>query len=106
MRMFRRFALSFSLILLFAFGQQGGAVHEISHFANLVPGSQQQDKAPHSSSVCDKCLVYGSLASAIHVAYFSPALLANQFETTQFQATALRVATADAYLARAPPVLA
>ncbi|HEX5538154.1 MAG TPA: hypothetical protein VFX01_00070 [Methylophilaceae bacterium] len=104
--MFRRLTLSFALILLFAFGQQGAAVHEISHYANLVPGSQQQDKAPHGSSVCDKCLVYGSLASAIHVTYFSPALLANQFDVTQFQVIAPRVATTDAYLARAPPILA
>ena len=52
--MLRRYLLSFCLVLLFALGQHGAAVHEISHLADLAPTSQQQDKAPHSP-VCDKC---------------------------------------------------
>jgi hypothetical protein len=105
--MLRRYLLSFSLILLFAFGQQGAAVHEISHYADWVSASQQQqDKSAAHISFCDKCLVYGELASAINVTYFSPALLTHQFETAHYSAVSHRNPAPSAYSARAPPVLA
>lgn len=104
--MLRRYLLSLSLILLFAFGQQGAAIHEISHYADLSAAQQQQDKSTAHTSFCDKCLVYGELASAINVAYFSPALLSHQFETTQHYAASPCHPATDAYSARAPPVLA
>ena len=102
--MLRRYLLSFSLVLLFAFGQQGAAIHEISHYADLASASQQQqDKSPAHISFCDKCLVYGELASAINVAYFSPALLSQQFETAHYHAVSHRNPAHHAYSARAPP---
>jgi hypothetical protein len=103
--MLRRVILTFALALLFGLGQQGAMVHEISHYADLAPLSQQQDKAPHSS-VCDKCLVYGELANALTVSHFSPLLLATAYEPIQYTAAKHLSSPLYAYSARAPPVLA
>ena len=103
--MLRRLIFIFTLALLFGLGQQGAVVHEISHYADLSPLSQQQDKSSHTS-VCDKCVVYGELASALGVAYFAPVLLAGTFDTTQYHAGTQHNSPLYAYSARAPPVLA
>ncbi|MFA6178004.1 MAG: hypothetical protein WC696_00145 [Candidatus Methylopumilus sp.] len=101
--MLRRLILSFSLIFLFALGQQGAVLHEISHYADINPSSQQQDKAPHSS-VCDKCLSYGELASALSVSYFAPPILTAGYELTAFSSSNHPSNTLLSYLARAPPL--
>jgi len=101
--MLRRLILSFSLIFLFALGQQGAVLHEISHYAEVNPSSQQQDKAPHSS-VCDKCLSYGELASALSVHYFAPPILAAGYELTAFSSSSHPSNTLLSYLARGPPL--
>ncbi|MEO8417962.1 MAG: hypothetical protein ABI475_04470 [Methylophilaceae bacterium] len=103
--MLRRVILTFALALLFALGQQGAMVHEISHYADLAPLSQQQDKAPHSP-VCDKCLVYGELAHALSVSHFTPLLPATAYEHVQYTAAQQFDLPLYAYSARAPPVLA
>lgn len=104
--MLRRYLLSFSLVLLFALGQHGAAVHEISHLADLAPTSQQQqDKAPHSP-VCDKCLSYGKLSAGLGVDYFTPPLLAADFAFNSCAVTGRTCPTLSAYRARAPPRLA
>lgn len=103
--MLRRLILSFALALLFGLGQQGAAVHEISHYADLAPLSQQQDKAPHSG-VCDKCLSYGELANAVSTGYFSPVILAAGFETFVYSSGSHLSPVPPSYSARAPPQLA
>lgn len=62
--MLRRLLLILSLVFLFGLGQQGAAVHAISHFADERGESQQDKKAPHLS-FCDKCMVYASLGNAV-----------------------------------------
>ena len=104
--MLRRYLLSFSLVLLFALGQHGAAVHEISHLADLAPTSQQQqDKAPHSP-VCDKCLSYGKLSAGLNVDYFAPPLLAADFAFDSCAVIGRACSAPSAYRARAPPRLA
>ena len=103
--MLSRVILTFALALLFGLGQQGAMVHEISHYADLVPLSHRQDKAPHSP-VCDKCLVYGELANALTVSHFSPVLLATVYEPIQYTAATHLNPPLYAYSARAPPQLA
>lgn len=102
--MLRRFILSISLIVLFAMGQQGAVLHEISHYADINPTSQQQDKAPHSP-LCDKCLSYGELASALGVHYFVPPVIAASYELSAFSSSHHPSQTLLSYLARAPPSL-
>ncbi|HEU4709074.1 MAG TPA: hypothetical protein VFS17_07155 [Methylophilaceae bacterium] len=103
--MLQRLILTVILAFLFGFSQQGAIVHEISHYADQAPLSQKKDSSSHGS-VCEKCLSYGQLASALGVAYFSPALLANTFEATQHYAAAHHASPEHAYSARAPPVFA
>ena len=103
--MLRRYLLSFCLVLLFALGQHGAAVHEISHLADLAPTSQQQDKAPHSP-VCDKCLSYGKLSVGLGVDYFAPPLLVADFTFYPCAVNGRDHSASFVYLARAPPRLA
>ena len=102
--MLRRLILSFALAVMFAFGQQGAAVHEISHYADLAP-SQQQDKAPHTSA-CDQCLSYGKLTSAVAVASFLPLALTGDFALHAIEHASHDSLTQLHYAARAPPFLA
>lgn len=62
--MFRRLFLTLSLVFLFGLGQQGAAVHAISHFAD-EQGQSQPDNKAHHAAFCDKCVTYASLGSAI-----------------------------------------
>jgi hypothetical protein len=101
--MLRRLILSFALIALFALGQQGAVLHEISHYNELTANSQQQDKAPHSS-VCAKCLSYGELASALGVHYFAPPVLTADFELIDYAGSNHYSPSLPAYSARAPPL--
>jgi hypothetical protein len=99
--MLRRMFLVFTLALLFGLGQQGAAAHAISHYADWQ--EQQQDKS-HTTSTCDKCVVYAQLVGAMPSAtYVLPpaaqthALFASQIFTTS-------AFTHPAYAARAPPL--
>jgi hypothetical protein len=103
--MLRRLILSFALAVMFAFGQQGAAVHEISHYADLAPSQQQQDKAPHTSA-CDQCLSYGKLTSAVGVCSFQPPSLAGDFALHAIEHASHDSLTQLHYAARAPPFLA
>ncbi len=103
--MLRRLILTFALALLFGLGQQGVIVHEISHYADLVPQSQKQDKTPHSP-VCEQCLSHSALANAVDTGGFSPALLNAVHEAILHANAAVRSnPPLYAYSARAPPSL-
>ena len=103
--MLRRVILTFALALLFGLGQQGAVVHEISHYADISSSSQQQDKAPHSP-LCEKCLSYSGMASALGVSHYMPPTLAAGFEPYTYHSSNHLSHTSAAYSARAPPVLA
>jgi hypothetical protein len=103
--MLRRLILSFALAVLFAFGQQGAAVHEISHYADLAPSQQQQDKAPHTSA-CDQCLSYGKLANALGLTSFQPLAITGDFALHAIEHASHHSLTQLHYAARAPPSFA
>ena len=103
--MLRRLILSFALAILFALGQQGAAMHEISHYADLAPTQQQQDKAPHGGT-CDQCLSYGKLVSAVAVPSFLPPVMTGHFVQHSGGGDSHAQHTALPYAARAPPTLA
>jgi len=103
--MLRRLILTFALAFMFGLGQQGAAVHEISHYADVNPSSQQQDKAPHSP-LCEKCLSYSGMASALGASHYTPPTLASSFELFTYHSSNHHSPTLAAYSARAPPVLA
>lgn len=65
----RLFFFALLAALLF-FGQQGAAVHAISHLAESLPGQSQQDQNLPHSPACDKCVVYAGVGSALATASF------------------------------------
>jgi hypothetical protein len=100
--MLRRLFLILTLAFLFGLGQQGAAMHAISHYADA---QEQQDNKSHGTSACEQCVVYANLAGAVP----SPAFLLPPCNGTHVTVAAQAVA-ADAfyllaYSARAPPVL-
>jgi hypothetical protein len=98
--MLRRLILTFALALLFGLGQQAAIEHEISHYSDLAPLSQKQDKAPH---ICEKCLSYSGLANAIGGSSFTTDLLTTSFEPALISAQSHDSLTLSHYYARAPP---
>ena len=103
--MLRRLILTLVLAFMFGLGQQGAAVHEISHYADINPSSQQQDKAPHSP-LCEKCLSYSGMASAVGVSHYAPPMLTAGFEPFSYHSSNHLSPISAAYSARAPPVFA
>lgn len=98
--MLRRVLLIFTLALLFGLGQQGAAVHAISHYADWQ--EQQQDKT-HSTSACDKCVTYAKLASAVPApAYVLPSVVGS-YDAVAPHASVAGALDLRAYSARAPP---
>lgn len=103
--MIRRIFLVLSLALLFGFGQQGAAVHAVSHLADWQLKQQQPDKGQHETP-CDKCVVYAELGSAVGTQAVALPSLENSYQQhAQYQLRAGH-ASGHSYSARAPPFLA
>ena len=109
--MLRKYLLPLALALLFALGQQGAMLHEISHVADYSPAglsadlatkSNQQDKAPHSQ-VCDKCLGYSQLAGTIPGSPLVLPVSPTGFLLFTHPSTSHPTLTLTSYSARAPP---
>lgn len=103
--MLRRLLLVFSLISVFGLGQQGAAVHAISHWAD-EQNQSQQNKKDHHLSFCDKCVVYAALDSAADsspIAFDPQAALQTHFIAANKHRASRHL---HHYAARAPPNLA
>jgi hypothetical protein len=106
--MFKRFALNFVLIFLFAFAQIGAATHEISHIEDLNKHNQakhsQDDKNSHKGH-CAQCLSYAEVAGGLWSQPFTFHFATAEFSTVTFQQLSYPSLTYTAYAARAPPQL-
>ncbi len=104
--MFKRFALNFVLIFLFAFAQIGTAAHEISHIDDLnkhnQPKHSQDDKNTHKGH-CEQCLSYAQVASGLQSQPFTFHFATAEFSTVTFQQASYSLFNYTAYAARAPP---
>jgi len=60
--MIRRWAVHFILALALVVGQQGAALHALSHYAPEPPA--QEDKHSPDGGVCEKCVAFAKFASA------------------------------------------
>lgn len=99
--MFSRLFLTLSLVLLFALGQQGAAMHAVTHLA----ADQQQDKSGHGT-VCDQCVTYAKLGHALQGKPYAPPVV-EQRHVAPPQAAVVAITVHSAfYAARAPPALA
>lgn len=101
----RRIFLYAMLSALLLFGQQGAAMHALSHLAESRPAHSEQDKNLPHSPVCDKCVVYAGIGAA---APSSPPLFAALDAASILFAVPFRLFFSPAlrsYLSRAPPRL-
>lgn len=93
------FSLCFAFALFFA--QQGAVLHALSHLTEHFP-AQQEKHLPHST-VCDDCVAYAGVGSAVATASF---ILALQQSIVIFAITLCAAwipASFCAYRSRAPP---
>jgi len=99
--MFKRFAVHFVLIFLFAFVQIGAATHEISHAADITKQSQQ-DKNTHGEQ-CQQCISFAQVAGGIaSQAFVLPVICASSISAvSNYSHYSSYLHTA--YAARAPP---
>ncbi len=103
--MLRRLFLTLTLALLFGLGQQGALVHAVGHLADLQQHDRQQDKS-HHNSVCDKCVVYAELGSAVGSASFDLPTASSSPVSILTCTLRSRSILHQPYTARAPPLLA
>ena len=104
-KMNRRIIFHFWLAFLLLFAQGGATAHAISHFADRAPVQSQNDKQLPHSSVCDKCVVYAEVGSAVlaKALFFSPAQ--HDVAPALHLHEVLISASHYAYSSRAPPRL-
>ena len=103
--MLQRLLLTFALIFLFGLGQQGALTHAVGHIADLQQHDPQHDKSNHGT-VCDKCMAYAELGSAIGSTTFSPPAVLPSSPPVTSSATQVGSLPEYPYSARAPPTLA
>jgi hypothetical protein len=103
--MLRRLLLILSLIFLFGLGQQGAAVHAISHLADGQQRESQQDKKAHHLSFCDKCVAYAALDSVAGTDRIAFGSLDGHQLIFIAGETQRPFTHAHHYAARAPPIL-
>jgi len=103
--MLRRLFLVLSLVLLFGLGQQGAAVHAISHLADGPQRESQQDKKAHHLSFCDKCVAYAALDSVAGTNRVALSSLVGHQILFIAGETQNSFTHAHHYAARAPPIL-
>ena len=99
MRLFR----SLFVPLLLVVAQQGGMLHELSHYA---PAERAGDtkKQSHRSDVCDLCLAFAQIGSAAPVQHVAPLPLAGlSHEVAPVVPGHLEVVHLPAERSRGPP---
>jgi hypothetical protein len=101
--MLRRLFMILTLSLLFALGQQGAAMHAVSHLAD-VQEQQKSDKS-HTNAACDQCLTYAKLSSALGSSGFAPLPVALSTPDYDRSGRSAESSPLHAYGARAPPYL-
>jgi hypothetical protein len=102
--MLKRIFMTFLLPLLFLFAQHGAVTHEISHYSEQAPLTQQKQQTPHSP-ICDKCVAYGEMASALDAPSFHiPVVSIIAIQVDGYEFTQSRHVVVS-YQARAPPTI-
>ena len=101
--MLKRTFMTFLLPLLFLFAQHGAVTHEISHYSEQAPLTQQKQQTPHSP-ICDKCVAYGEMAGALDAPSFNiPVIPTISIQIDDYQYSHSRHVVVS-YQARAPPL--
>ena len=127
--MLRRLLLTFSLIVSFGLAQIGAVTHEISHYADAVEQSQQQDYSKNDvlhignrtaknttnnagknnptthGHTCEKCVGYAELGGAISSSHIALLLTSTSNVISHSQLQSFSATKPRTYSARAPPCL-
>lgn len=101
--MLKRISMIFLLPLLFLFAQHGAVTHEISHYSERAPLTQQKQQTPHST-ICDKCVAYGEMANALYANSFVVPIVSADLISANAEYLTYYYHNAAFYQARAPPV--
>jgi hypothetical protein len=102
--MLKRTFINYVLPLLFLFAQHGAVTHEISHYSEPAPLTQQKQQTPHSP-ICDKCVSYGEMAGALGTPSFHiPVLPTAAIQVDGYQHFNSHHVVVS-YQARAPPTI-
>ena len=102
--MLKRTFMTFLLPLLFLFAQHGAVTHEISHYSEPAPLTQQKQQTPHSP-ICDKCVSYGEMAGALGTPSFHISVLPTAAIQVDGYAFTQSRHVVVSYQARAPPTI-
>lgn len=105
------------LSLLLLISQQMGFAHAASHLGNAAQGGTQAHSALNGEAddasqaalekVCDQCLVFGQIATALPFDLYSPPLvLPAGFIASHLVVSCIHVPTLFGYQSRAPPAIA
>jgi hypothetical protein len=104
MTMLKRTCMIFLLPLLFLFAQHGAVTHEISHYSERAPLTQQKQQTPHSP-ICDKCVAYGEMANALNANSFVAPIISVGLISAEAKYSTYHYQITACYQARAPPTL-
>ncbi len=104
--MWRRLLPIVALVLLFSLGQQGAAMHAISHLADAQTQQGSGDQKGTHLSFCDKCVVYAALDGVVDSHSFNLAIVAAPRSLFLESGARHFAAPSLHYAARAPPSLA
>lgn len=100
--MLRRMFLIATLALLFGLGQQGAAVHAISHLADWQ-ARQHDQTLPDADQSCEQCVAYAKLSAALGSPGLQPASPCLALFSQPPARHSVAGTTATGYAARAPP---
>jgi hypothetical protein len=103
--MLHKLIFSLALAFLLGFSQQSALLHEISHFADISPLSEQQDQAPQHAANCEHCLSFSHFANTV-TSHYQLSLKSQENDMPAiFAGSHHQPLSPQAYTARAPPTL-
>jgi hypothetical protein len=99
----RRWALHIVLALTLVIGQQGAALHELSHLLPEAPAKEHKH-APNGGA-CEKCVAYAKFASALPAAGVAPSAQTLDLPPAEVPTQSPVSRLLLSYPARGPPAL-
>lgn len=99
-RMLRRLLAVSLLAGLLVLGQQGAAMHAVTH---VTDWQEHEDQSPHGTTSCEQCVVYAKFASALPTILHGLTLSQTPQEAVEHPVHVALSFLPSAYSARAPP---
>ena len=97
-------SLLFAILLVFA--QQAAMLHPYVHTVDFQQKSQSDKQAPKYSEVCEKCLAFADIGSAVGSQSYTLNIASGPFELISTNHQSIASERFPDYRSRAPPTLA